>query len=84
MCVIIYTINQMELNAKMKQLKIDFALLTIITLIASYIDKWFEMFDFSLETWKTIIIVCFTLFLVIAVLEKVQLIIDRRNTERTC
>lgn len=66
----------------MKQLKIDFALLTIITLIASYIDKWFGMFEFSLDTWKTIIIVCFTLFLVIAALEKVQLIIDRRNNNR--
>lgn len=66
----------------MKQLKTDFALLTIITLIASYIDKWFEMFDFRLDTWKTIIIVCFTLFLVVAILEKVQLIIDRRNSNR--
>lgn len=63
----------------MKQLKIDFALFTIIALIATYIDKWFGIFNIELEIWKTIIIVFFALFVVIAILEKVQLIINNRK-----
>lgn len=63
----------------MKHLKIDFAFFTIITLIACYLDKWFDIFEIKLETWKTIIIVCFALFVVTAILEKVQIIINNRK-----
>ena len=66
----------------MKQLKLDFAFLTIITLIATYIDKWFGIFEIKLEIWKTIIIICFTLFVLTAILEKVQMIIDKRNVNK--
>lgn len=66
----------------MKQLKLDFALLTIITLLATYIDKWFEIFEIKLEIWRTIIIICFTLFVLTAILEKVQMIIDKRNVNK--
>lgn len=64
---------------KMKHLKIDFAFFTIITLIACYLDKWFDIFEIKLETWKAIIIVCFALFVVTAILEKVQIIINNRK-----
>lgn len=64
---------------KMKHLKIDFALFTIITLIACYLDKWFDIFEIKLETWKAIIIVCFAMFVVTAILEKVQIIINNRK-----
>lgn len=63
----------------MKQLKLDFALLTIITLIATYIDKWFGLFEIKSEIWKTIIIICFALFVLTAILEKVQIIINNRK-----
>lgn len=63
----------------MKHLKIDFAFFTIITLIACYLDKWFDIFEIKLETWKAIIIVCFALFVVTAILEKVQIIINNRK-----
>lgn len=67
----------------MKQLKLDFVLLTIIPpLIATYIDKWFGIFEIKLEIWKTIIIICFTLFVLAATLEKVQMIIDKRNVNK--
>lgn len=64
---------------KMKHLKIDFALFTIITLISCYLDKWFDIFEIKLETWKAIIIVCFAMFVVTAILEKVQIIINNRK-----
>lgn len=64
---------------KMKHLKIDFAFFTIITLIACYLDKWFDIFEIKLETWKAIIIVCFVMFVVTAILEKVQIIINNRK-----
>lgn len=64
---------------KMKQLKIDFALFTIISLLACYVDKWFGILEIKLETWKAIIIVCFALFVVTAILEKVQIIINNRK-----
>lgn len=64
---------------KMKHLKIDFAFFTIITLIACYLDKWFDIFEIKLETWKAIIIVCFAMFVVTAILEKVQIIINNRK-----
>lgn len=63
----------------MKHLKIDFALFTIITLIANYLDGWYGYFNFDNETWKTLIIVFFTLFVVTAILEKVQIIINNRK-----
>lgn len=63
----------------MKQLKIDFAFFTIITLLACYVDKWFGILEIKLETWKAIIIVCFALFVVTAILEKVQIIINNRK-----
>lgn len=63
----------------MKHLKIDFAFFTIITLIACYLDKWFDIFEIKLETWKAIIIVCFAMFVVTAILEKVQIIINNRK-----
>lgn len=64
---------------KMKHLKTDFAFFTIITLIACYVDKWFGILKIELETWKAIIIVCFALFVVTAILEKVQIIINNRK-----
>lgn len=63
----------------MKQLKIDFALFTIISLLACYVDKWFGILEIKLETWKAIIIVCFALFVVTAILEKVQIIVNNRK-----
>lgn len=63
----------------MKSLKIDFALFTIIILIASYIDDWFGYFRFKTDTWKTLIIIFFTLFVITAILEKVQIIINQRK-----
>jgi len=63
----------------MKSLKIDFALFTIIILIASYIDNWFGYFNFKNETWKTLIIVFFVFFVITAILEKVQMIINQRK-----
>lgn len=66
----------------MKSLKIDFALFTIIALIATYVDKWFGLFNIEIDIWKTIIIVLFALFVVTAILEKVQMIIDKRNNNR--
>lgn len=64
---------------KMKHLKIDFAFFTIITLIACYVDKWFSILEIELKTWKAIIIVCFALFVITAILEKVQIIINNHK-----
>ncbi len=36
-------------------------------------------FEIKLETWKAIIIVCFAMFVVTAILEKVQIIINNRK-----
>lgn len=63
----------------MKQLKIDFALFTIISLLACYIDKWFGIFEIKLDIWKTIIIILFTLFVITAILEKIQIVINNRK-----
>lgn len=79
--IICYTthINYGSENKKMKQLKIDFALLTIISLLACYMDKWFGIFEIKNDIWKTIIIILFTLFVITAILEKVQIIINNRK-----
>lgn len=63
----------------MKSLKIDFALFTIISLIACYVDKWFGILEIKLDTWKVIIIVLFVFFVIIAILEKIQIIINQRK-----
>lgn len=63
----------------MKSLKIDFALFTIISLIACYVDKWFGILEIKLDTWKVIIIVLFVFFVITAVLEKIQIIINQRK-----
>jgi len=63
----------------MKYLKIDFALFTIITLIACYIDTWKELFNIKNEIWKALIIVFFALFVITAILEKVQIIINNKK-----
>ncbi len=63
----------------MRSLKIDFALFTIISLIACYVDKWFGILEIKLDTWKVIIIVLFVFFVLTAVLEKVQIIINQRK-----
>ncbi len=63
----------------MKSLKIDFALFTIISLLACYVDKWFGILEIKLDTWKVIIIVLFVFFVITAVLEKVQIIINQRK-----
>lgn len=63
----------------MKSLKIDFALFTIISLIACYVDKWFGILEIKLDTWKVIIIVLFAFFVITAILEKIQIIINQRK-----
>lgn len=63
----------------MKSLKIDFALFTIISLIACYVDKWFGILEIKLDTWKIIIIVLFVFFVITAILEKIQIIINQRK-----
>lgn len=63
----------------MKSLKIDFALFTIISLIACYVDKWFGILEIKLDTWKVIIIVLFVFFVITAILEKIQIIINQRK-----
>lgn len=63
----------------MKSLKIDFALFTIISLIACYVDKWFGILEIKLDTWKVIIIVLFIFFVITAILEKIQIIINQRK-----
>lgn len=63
----------------MKSLKIDFALFTIISLLACYVDKWFGILEIKLDTWKVIIIVLFVFFVITAILEKIQIIINQRK-----
>lgn len=63
----------------MKSLKIDFALFTIISLIACYVDNWFGILKIKLDTWKVIIIVLFVFFVITAILEKIQIIINQRK-----
>lgn len=63
----------------MKSLKIDFALFTIISLIACYVDNWFGILEIKLDTWKVIIIVLFVFFVITAILEKIQIIINQRK-----
>lgn len=63
----------------MKSLKIDFALFTIISLIACYVDNWFGILGIKLDTWKVIIIVLFVFFVITAILEKIQIIINQRK-----
>ncbi len=63
----------------MRSLKIDFALFTIISLLACYVDNWFGILEIKLDTWKVIIIVLFVFFVITAILEKIQLIINQRK-----
>lgn len=65
----------------MKTLKIDFALLSIISLIATYIENmsFSGLFNFSSKTWLTLDIIFIVLFIICAILEKVQYIINKRN-----
>lgn len=63
----------------MRSLKIDFALFTIISLLACYVDKWFGILEIKLDTWKVIIIVLFVFFVITAILEKIQIIINQRK-----
>ncbi len=63
----------------MKSHKIDFALFTIISLLACYVDKWFGILEIKLDTWKVIIIVLFVFFVITAILEKIQIIINQRK-----
>lgn len=63
----------------MKSLKIDFALFTIISLLACYVDKWFGILEIKLDTWKVIIIALFVFFVITAILEKIQIIINQRK-----
>lgn len=65
----------------MKTLKIDFAILSIISLIATYVENmsFVEIFKFSNKTWQVIDIICIMLFISCAILEKIQILIDKRN-----
>lgn len=63
----------------MKTLKIDFAILSIISLIATYVDQWTGIFDMEKETWKILDIIFIIFFIVFMVLEIIQIIIDKRN-----
>lgn len=63
----------------MKSLKIDFALFTIISLLACYVDNWTGILEIKLDTWKVIIIVLFVFFVITAILEKIQIIINQRK-----
>lgn len=68
----------------MKTLKNDFAILSIISLIATYIENmsFTGLFKFSPETWKTIDIICILLFIFFAIVEKLQNIINKRNDKK--
>lgn len=68
----------------MKTLKIDFAILSIISLIATYVENmsFVEIFKFSNKTWQVIDIICILLFISCAILEKIQILIDKRNVNK--
>lgn len=63
----------------MKTLKIDFAILSIISLIATYVDQWTGLFHIEIETWKILDIILIIFFIVFMILEIIQIIVDKRN-----
>lgn len=65
-----------------KHFKIDFALLTIISMIGLYIDKWFGVFDMEIETWGNIILACFVIFIFFAIIEKVYILIQKKQGKK--
>lgn len=66
----------------MKTIKIDFALLSIISLIATHTDSLCGIFRIAKETWKTLDIIFIVFFIVFAVLEKIEYIINKRNESK--